>query len=154
MRCKLSSGKTNSAFVFVKPHAAGKSGEKVERLVEDRLKSAGIRVTGNGVITAESIDKNMFIDKHYGAIASKAVVLKPSELNVPEKGKKQFQEMFGMSWEDAIAQVRLQRRMRARSCLVMVPDLRRNGVSLHAVRISSSSEVVSTVVSLRKVFSS
>ena len=98
------SGKTNSAFVFVKPHAAGKSGEKVERLVEDRLKSAGIRVTGNGVITAESIDKNMFIDKHYGAIASKAVVLKPSELNVPEKGKKQFQEMFGMSWEDAIAQ--------------------------------------------------
>ena len=97
------SGKTNSAFVFVKPHAAGKGG-KVEKLVEERLKDSGIRVTGNGVITAESIDKNMFIDKHYGAIASKAVVLKPSELNVPEKGKKQFQEMFGMSWEDAIAQ--------------------------------------------------
>ncbi len=96
------SGKTNSAFVFVKPHAAGKGG-KVEDLVESKLKESGIRITGHGVITAESIDENMFIDKHYGAIASKAVVLKPSELNVPEKGKKQFEEMFGMSWDDAIA---------------------------------------------------
>jgi len=98
------SGKTNSAFVFVKPHAAGKDGEKVEALVAQKLKESGIRVTGHGVITAESIDKNMFIDKHYGAIASKAVVLKPSELNVPAKGKAQFEKMFGMSWEDAIAQ--------------------------------------------------
>eukprot|EP00536_Pseudo-nitzschia_multiseries_P010516 jgi/Psemu1/203519/e_gw1.323.46.1 len=96
-------GKTNSAFVFIKPHACkGKAGS-VESVVEGKFKESGIRVTDKGEITAEEIDKNMFIDNHYGAIASKAVKLKPSELNVPEKGKKQFEEAFGESWDSAVA---------------------------------------------------
>ena len=66
------SGKTNSAFVFIKPHACkGKAGS-VESVVEGKFKDSGIRVTDKGEITAEEIDKNMFIDNHYGAIASKA----------------------------------------------------------------------------------
>lgn len=97
------SGKTNSAFVFIKPHACkGKPGA-VESIVEDKLKASGIKITSSGEILAEDIDKNMYIDTHYGAIASKAVKLKPSELNVPEKGKAGFQAMFGESWESAIA---------------------------------------------------
>jgi hypothetical protein len=52
---------------------------------------------------AETIDKNMHIDTHYGAIASKAVKLKPKELNVPDKGKADFAAMFGESWESAVA---------------------------------------------------
>ena len=96
-------GKTNSAFVFIKPHACkGKEGA-VEDVVESKFKSSGIRVTGKGQILAEDIDKNMYIDTHYGAIASKAVKLKPSELNVPEKGKAEFEKMFGESWESAVA---------------------------------------------------
>lgn len=43
------------------------------------------------------------IDTHYGAIASKAVKLQPSELNVPDKGKAGFEKMFGESWDSAIA---------------------------------------------------
>lgn len=96
------SGKTNSAFVFMKPHACkGKEGA-VEAVVEDRFKASGIRVTGKGEMLAEQIDKNMYIDTHYGAIASKAVKLKPSELNVPDKGKAGFEKMFGETWDAAI----------------------------------------------------
>ena len=40
-------------------------------------------MTDKGEMAAETIDKNMHIDTHYGAIASKAVKLKPAELNVP-----------------------------------------------------------------------
>jgi hypothetical protein len=97
------SGKTNSAFVFIKPHACkGKPGS-VEAVVEGKFKKTGIRVTDKGEISAEEIDKNLFIDTHYGAIASKAVKLKPSELNVPDKGKKQFEAAFGESWDSAVA---------------------------------------------------
>eukprot|EP00531_Pseudo-nitzschia_arenysensis_P020635 CAMPEP_0116135372 /NCGR_PEP_ID=MMETSP0329-20121206/11154_1 /TAXON_ID=697910 /ORGANISM="Pseudo-nitzschia arenysensis, Strain B593" /LENGTH=383 /DNA_ID=CAMNT_0003630165 /DNA_START=57 /DNA_END=1208 /DNA_ORIENTATION=- len=97
------SGKTNSAFVFIKPHACkGKPGS-VEAVVEGKFKDTGIRVTDKGEISAEEIDKNLFIDNHYGAIASKAVKLLPSELNVPDKGKKQFEAAFGESWDSAIA---------------------------------------------------
>jgi hypothetical protein len=86
-------GKTNSAFVFIKPHACkGKTGA-VEKMVEDKFKASGIRVTGKGEIPAEDIDKKMYIDTHYGAIASKAVKLKPSELNVPDKGKAAFEKV-------------------------------------------------------------
>jgi hypothetical protein len=87
------SGKTNSAFVFIKPHACkGKTGA-VEKVVEDKFKASGIRVTGKGEISAEDIDKKMYIDTHYGAIASKAVKLKPAELNVPDKGKAAFEKV-------------------------------------------------------------
>lgn len=97
------SGKTNSAFVFIKPHACkGKPG-KVEEVLESKFQDSGIRITGKGTMTAEQIDKNMYIDTHYGAIASKAVKLQPKELNVPDKGKAGFQKMFGESWDSAIA---------------------------------------------------
>jgi len=86
-------GKTNSAFVFIKPHACkGKPGA-VEKVVEDKFKSVGIRVTGKGEILAEDIDKNLLIDNHYGAIAKKAMKLTPAELNVPDKGKAAFEKV-------------------------------------------------------------
>ena len=57
------SGKTNSAFVFIKPHACkGKPGA-VEEVLEEKFKSTGIRITGKGEILAEDIDKKKFIGK-------------------------------------------------------------------------------------------
>jgi len=97
-------GKTNSAFVFIKPHACKGTPGKVENVVEEAFAAAGIRITAQGDMSAETIDKNMHIDTHYGAIASKAVKLKPAELNVPDKGKAEFQKMFGLTWEEALAQ--------------------------------------------------
>ena len=95
------SGKTNSAFVFIKPHAA--NSDKVKDLVRSHFKSNGIRITGEGALEAKTIDENMYIDNHYGAIASKAMKLKPNELNVPAKGKAGFEKMFGETWEEALA---------------------------------------------------
>jgi hypothetical protein len=94
------SGKTNSAFVFVKPHAA--HSDAVKSLVEETLKNNGIRITNSGEMHAGEIDRNMHIDTHYGAIASKAVKLKPYELNVPDKGQAEFQKLFGESWQQSL----------------------------------------------------
>jgi nucleoside diphosphate kinase len=94
------SGKTNSAFVFVKPHAA--HSDKVKALLEETLKNNGIRITAQGEMQAGEIDRNMHIDTHYGAIASKAVKLKPYELNVPDKGQAEFEKLFGESWTSAL----------------------------------------------------
>lgn len=95
-------GKTNSAFLFIKPHACHGIEGKVEEVVEESLRQHGIRVLDKGVMAAETIDKNMHIDTHYGAIASKAVKLQPSELVVPDKGKAEFEKMFGESWDSAV----------------------------------------------------
>jgi hypothetical protein len=95
------SGKTNSAFVFVKPHAA--ASDKVKELVRNKFKSSGIRITSEGQIDAKTIDENMYIDTHYGAIASKAMKLDPTELNVPQKGKDAFEAKFGEKWDDVLA---------------------------------------------------
>jgi len=89
----------NRAFVFVKPHAVT---ENMIALVKEKLAGAAISVVSEGSISAEQIDRNSLIDKHYGAIASKAVQLKPAQLNVPEKGQKEFAEAFGISWQDAL----------------------------------------------------
>lgn len=97
------SGKTNSAFVFIKPHACKGTPGKVENVVEEGLKANGIRITGKGEMKGEEIDKNMYIDTHYGAIASKAVKLTPKELNVPDKGKAGFEKMFGEKWDDVVS---------------------------------------------------
>lgn len=93
-------GKCQQAFVFVKPHACN---DKVQDLVREKFAAAGIRIISEGDLDAETIDRDMLIDNHYGAIAAKAVKLDPSELNVPAKGKAAFKKAFGLSWDDAVA---------------------------------------------------
>ena len=95
------SGKTNSAFVFIKPHAA--ASDKVKDLVRTQFKKNGIRITSEGSLDAKTIDENLLIDSHYGAIASKAMILDPTELNVPDKGKLAFEKKFGEKWDDVLA---------------------------------------------------
>lgn len=91
--------RTNAAFVFVKPHAVT---PKVVDLVRSGLSAAGLAIKGEGAISNTQIDQESLIDVHYGAIASKAVVLAPSELNVPDKGKIGFKKMFGADWESSV----------------------------------------------------
>jgi hypothetical protein len=79
---------TNAAFVFVKPAAVTPA---TLDLVEKKFRSFNIKITGKGSIDAKTIDKDQLIDTHYGAIAHKAMNLKPDELNVPEKAQAEFQ---------------------------------------------------------------
>jgi len=87
----------NSAFVFVKPHAVT---GKTNKLVRDGLIANGLKITSEGDLTSEVIDKKKLIDQHYYAIASKATILKPSELNVPTD---KFENAFGLKWQDALS---------------------------------------------------
>merc|ERR1719343_1477304 len=87
----------NSAFVFIKPHAVT---DKVKELVKAGLEAKGLKILQEGSIKGEVIDKKKLIDQHYYAIASKATILKPDQLNVPED---KFKEQFGLTWKDALA---------------------------------------------------
>jgi len=91
---------TNRAFVFIKPHAVTHA---VDNLVRETFAAKGIDVKLSGTLDASTIDEKKLIDTHYGAIAAKATG-KPEELNVPDKGKQQFKQAFGTSWEDAVKQ--------------------------------------------------
>uniref|UniRef100_A0A7S1LER7 Nucleoside-diphosphate kinase n=1 Tax=Neobodo designis TaxID=312471 RepID=A0A7S1LER7_NEODS len=87
---------TNRAFVFVKPHAAT---DKTAELVSAQLKAKGMTVLSEGDISSKDIDEKKLIDQHYYAIASKATILKPEEMNVPAD---KFQEKFKTSWDAAL----------------------------------------------------
>jgi len=52
-----------------------------------------------GSIASEDIDSKKLIDQHYYAIASKATILQPHQLNVPQD---KFEEQFGITWNDAL----------------------------------------------------
>ena len=86
-----------SAFVFVKPHACT---DKVIDLVKSKFSEVGISILSEGDIDGATIDENKYIDQHYYAIASKATIMKPNELNVP---KAKFSETFGEEWDDVLA---------------------------------------------------
>eukprot|EP00929_Paragymnodinium_shiwhaense_P019868 TRINITY_DN13414_c0_g1_i1.p1 TRINITY_DN13414_c0_g1~~TRINITY_DN13414_c0_g1_i1.p1 ORF type:complete len:355 (-),score=130.74 TRINITY_DN13414_c0_g1_i1:56-1051(-) len=91
-------GKTrNMAFVFVKPQ---QTTEKVKTMVRDGLVQKGLKITGEGDISSETIDKKKLVDQHYYAIASKASILKPDQLNVPND---KFQKAFGLSWNEVLS---------------------------------------------------
>jgi len=93
-------GTTNSAFVFIKPHAVT---EAVKELVKSAFKTIDIKVLKEGELTSEVIEKEKLIDNHYYAIANKASLTKPKDLNPPEDKTKIFAEMFGLTWEEALA---------------------------------------------------
>jgi len=87
----------NQAFVFVKPHAVT---PQVNKTVREGLVAKGLKVTAEGDLSSEVIDQKKLIDQHYYAIASKATILKPHQLNVP---KDKFQKQFGLTWDDALS---------------------------------------------------
>jgi len=89
----------HAAFVFVKPHAVC---ENVKDLLKQKLKASGISVTSEGSIASETIDKEQLIDTHYGAIAAKAVKLKPDVLTVQPKAQEAFEQAFGTKWTDEL----------------------------------------------------
>lgn len=86
----------NSAFLFIKPHA---NTSATRELVTLALGAHGIDICQEGEIYGFEIDRNMLIDQHYYAIASKATILKPKEMPVPAD---KFEEFFGIPWSKAL----------------------------------------------------
>ena len=78
----------NSALLFLKPHADTPA---CLEMVQEHLKVCDVSVVAQGKLTGDEINSKKLIDTHYYAIASKATILKPAELNVPtDKFEAQF----------------------------------------------------------------
>merc|ERR1719440_1002549 len=107
---------SNSAFVFIKPHAVT---DKVKALAKSGLEAKGIKILAEGSLSGKTIDEKKLIDQHYYAIASKATILKPHELNVPAD---KFQEQFGLEWTDALEQDKVYNALDGRAKLEISPD--------------------------------
>jgi len=86
----------NTAFCFIKPHA---NTEKAREVVKAKFAEVGVTVLKEGLIDGTEIESKMLIDNHYYAIASKATILKPDALNVPQP---LFKEKFGLEWKEAL----------------------------------------------------
>jgi nucleoside diphosphate kinase len=96
---KLPSYPRNEAFVFIKPHAVT---DKVKDLATQIFEDMGLVITKEGKIDGPTIDNDKLIDNHYYAIANKAALTKPRDLNPPEPKKEEFRQTFDISWADAL----------------------------------------------------
>merc|ERR1712232_925310 len=76
-----------------KPHAVT---DKTIKLARDRLVEKGMKITTEGDIKSEVIDSKKLIDQHYYAIASKATILTPDQVNVP---RDKFKAHFKKDWD-------------------------------------------------------
>jgi len=97
---KKASCPPNRALLFIKPQAFG---DKVAALVREQLGAKGLTILRDGVIGHQKIDEEKLIDKHYGAIASKASLLTPAQTNPSAKARESFGMTFGLPWDDALA---------------------------------------------------
>mmetsp|Transcript_20716 Transcript_20716/g.45033 ORF Transcript_20716/g.45033 Transcript_20716/m.45033 type:complete len:339 (+) Transcript_20716:31-1047(+) len=90
----------NQAFIFIKPHALT---DGVKALVKSILREQSISIIDEGFIGAEAISSRKLVDNHYYAIANKASLSKPAELNPPAAKQEEFAKKFGITWQQALA---------------------------------------------------
>ena len=57
---------------------------QVEALVKEGLQSKGVTIISEGKLDAKTISDKKLIDNHYYAIANKASLTKPADLNPPD----------------------------------------------------------------------
>lgn len=89
----------NRAIIFIKPHA---NTPTVQEYVRNRLLDQNIfKIITEKEISSDEIEKKKLIDLHYYAIASKATLLNPHELTVPEA---KFRDFFGIDYSVALQQ--------------------------------------------------
>lgn len=68
-------------------------------MVQSEFEKRGFKILTDGKLEAAEIDEKKLIDQHYYAIASKATILKPHQLNVPTD---KFKDKFGLEWQAAL----------------------------------------------------
>mmetsp|Transcript_3688 Transcript_3688/g.12289 ORF Transcript_3688/g.12289 Transcript_3688/m.12289 type:complete len:180 (+) Transcript_3688:890-1429(+) len=88
------------AFVFIKPHAVTGA---TQTLVARSLAEAGVKIYAEGELDAAAIERDRLIDNHYYAIANKASLTKPADLNPPAPKQLLFADKFGITWQEALS---------------------------------------------------
>jgi len=91
---------SNSAFMFIKPHAVTPA---AVALVTEQLAALGLKVTAQGELDNETIESKKLIDSHYYAIACKASLTKPVDLAPAQKAQDDFKAKWGLEWSQAVA---------------------------------------------------
>jgi hypothetical protein len=76
--------------------------DEAKKLVSTKFAKAGISVVKEGSLSAAVIEKDKLIDNHYYAIANKASLSKPAELNPPLAKQEEFAKKFGITWKAAL----------------------------------------------------
>ena len=72
--------------------------------IKAKFVEKGISIVEEGEIDGPKIDSEKYIDQHYYAIASKATILPPKDLNIPLD---KFKDTFGEEWSAALADDRV-----------------------------------------------
>jgi hypothetical protein len=98
-----SSTLTNSAVLFIKPHAVTTA---TVDLVKSHLTSTGVHVVQEMVISAEDIEEKGLIDAHYGTLAELAMDTHPRDLEsqpglLSPAALESFELTFGVGWDAA-----------------------------------------------------
>lgn len=76
--------------------------DAAQKLVAGRFTEAGVSVYQQGSLDSKIIEQDKLIDNHYYAIANKASLSKPAELNPPASKQEEFEAKFGVSWKKAL----------------------------------------------------
>lgn len=88
----------NTALVFVKPDA---NVPDVVSFVEEKFNELSIKILTRGVLTAEQLESDKIIDSHYGYIATVAMEIIPSTIEIGQAKQQEFASSFGTEWKDA-----------------------------------------------------
>lgn len=89
---------TNTALVFIKPHAVTPA---TIAAVKSKLDAAGCTVQDEFDISAEEIEAGGLIDAHYGTLAVLAMKTDPRALSPDAELRAKFEDMFGVAWDAA-----------------------------------------------------
>ncbi|CUF98075.1 Hypothetical protein, putative [Bodo saltans] len=96
---------TNSAFVFIKPHACTK---EVIALLETTFRENGLHIQSTGTTYSYDMEKHNLLDQHYESIARHAMELKATSIQLTEEQKQQFREAFpGKEWATMVSESRV-----------------------------------------------
>ena len=88
---------SNTAFVFVKPHASANAA--VVAYSKAFLAEHQVRVLSEGTLSPTGA----IIDAHYSVLSRTAMDLSPADLGVGAEKKAEFEARFGVAWDQALA---------------------------------------------------
>eukprot|EP00468_Gymnochlora_sp_CCMP2014_P002037 CAMPEP_0167743464 /NCGR_PEP_ID=MMETSP0110_2-20121227/2030_1 /TAXON_ID=629695 /ORGANISM="Gymnochlora sp., Strain CCMP2014" /LENGTH=1371 /DNA_ID=CAMNT_0007627837 /DNA_START=148 /DNA_END=4263 /DNA_ORIENTATION=- len=89
------------ALIFLKPNAVT---EKVSAFVRQKARDWGMFIEAEGIVEAEEIREKGIIDRHYYAIADKAMIRSPNDMNPDANRAENFAKEFGIPWKEAVEQ--------------------------------------------------
>jgi len=143
-----SNSERNQAFLLVEPSAVT---EQVRSLLHSIFANHGIKVLSSGHISTEEVSQRRLIDTHFGVIAAKATLYTYGDgptgrkLFVTKEALEEFHRRFGLTWDAALAEGKVQNALDASrtlglSALQFVEVWRQLEMSDEVIRLGPQSQ--------------